>query len=404
MAPPRALSLTEELEKLEQSITLTLQEIDSNFAKAHRVVTTSILPIVDRYARNSEQVWEGARFWKEFFEASANVSLSNYEENAVDDSTVNHDAEESGYSTTAELLMSPEADGDATITSPPPKSAHTESDNEARTDGEEDDETNPLLTSPSIPHHHSTPRQRAPKQDTVAKINDLPSPFETLRRQMRGDTNTTRSKAPITPGKRPPALPDMTMTPAGSSPFALAPGTARKDGNQDTILHQGILGKTYRTKATPLATRRHVLAAELSSPLEDGPEPQLRAEIFSSPIKAGPPPTRAGVSVATPGRRDAVDRWREERRRSSKGALFTTREEVEEEGDEDDFGTAVSRGRTAGRDAGGFVTSRSVLGGWESDEEIPEMSPPKTMRFEFGRGMIIKTPGKLFSSFERMWY
>src|ERR1700710_715494 len=104
MAPPRALSLTEELEKLEQSITLTLQEIDSNFAKAHRVVTTSILPIVDRYARNSEQVWDGARFWKEFFEASANVSLSNYEENAVDDSTVNQDTEESGYSTTAELL------------------------------------------------------------------------------------------------------------------------------------------------------------------------------------------------------------------------------------------------------------------------------------------------------------
>jgi DASH complex subunit ASK1 len=60
-AQNRALSLTEELEKLEQSITLTLQEIDSNFAKAHRIVTASILPIVERYAKNSEAVWEGSK-------------------------------------------------------------------------------------------------------------------------------------------------------------------------------------------------------------------------------------------------------------------------------------------------------------------------------------------------------
>ena len=66
MAPPgsgaqRNLSLTEELERLEQSITLTMQEIDSNFAKAHRIVATSILPIVERYAKNSEAVWEGSK-------------------------------------------------------------------------------------------------------------------------------------------------------------------------------------------------------------------------------------------------------------------------------------------------------------------------------------------------------
>jgi DASH complex subunit ASK1 len=60
-AAMRNLTLTEELEKLEQSITLTLQEIDSNFAKAHRIVTTSILPIVERYAKNSEAVWEGSK-------------------------------------------------------------------------------------------------------------------------------------------------------------------------------------------------------------------------------------------------------------------------------------------------------------------------------------------------------
>ena len=58
---PRNLSLPEELEKLEQSITLTLQEIDSNFSKAHRIVTTSILPIVEEYAKHSNDVWEGSK-------------------------------------------------------------------------------------------------------------------------------------------------------------------------------------------------------------------------------------------------------------------------------------------------------------------------------------------------------
>jgi DASH complex subunit ASK1 len=59
--PGRTLTLTEELERLEQSITLTLQEIDANFSKAHRIVTSSILPIVEQYARSSDAVWEGSK-------------------------------------------------------------------------------------------------------------------------------------------------------------------------------------------------------------------------------------------------------------------------------------------------------------------------------------------------------
>jgi DASH complex subunit ASK1 len=38
-------------------------EIDHNFSKAHRIVTTSILPIVEQYAEQSKNVWEGSRVW-----------------------------------------------------------------------------------------------------------------------------------------------------------------------------------------------------------------------------------------------------------------------------------------------------------------------------------------------------
>ncbi|KAK9373067.1 DASH complex subunit Ask1-domain-containing protein [Lipomyces chichibuensis] len=78
MSVPR--SLTEELEKIEQSITLTLQEIDQNFSTSHRIITSSILPIVEEYALQSQAVWRASKFWKEFFESSANVSLAGYEE------------------------------------------------------------------------------------------------------------------------------------------------------------------------------------------------------------------------------------------------------------------------------------------------------------------------------------
>ncbi len=40
---------------------VTLQEIDSNFSKAHRIVTGSILPIVEQYAKHSSAVWEGSK-------------------------------------------------------------------------------------------------------------------------------------------------------------------------------------------------------------------------------------------------------------------------------------------------------------------------------------------------------
>ncbi|BFZ53139.1 DASH complex subunit ask1 [Savitreella phatthalungensis] len=74
------MSDLERLERLEQSITQLLYEIDSNFSKCHRIITAEVLPVVEKYAENSEGVWTHSRFWKQFFEASANVSLSGYEE------------------------------------------------------------------------------------------------------------------------------------------------------------------------------------------------------------------------------------------------------------------------------------------------------------------------------------
>jgi hypothetical protein len=39
----------------------TLTEIDHNFSKSHRIVTTSILPLVEQYGENSRAVWEASK-------------------------------------------------------------------------------------------------------------------------------------------------------------------------------------------------------------------------------------------------------------------------------------------------------------------------------------------------------
>src|SRR6266542_2805672 len=53
--------ITAKLEKLEQNITLTLQEIDHNFSACQYKVTTKILPQITRFACVSEDIWENSK-------------------------------------------------------------------------------------------------------------------------------------------------------------------------------------------------------------------------------------------------------------------------------------------------------------------------------------------------------
>lgn len=59
---PTRQELTEELERTEQSITKALQEIDRNFAKAHIVVSSKITPLLDKYSKESRNIWQSSAF------------------------------------------------------------------------------------------------------------------------------------------------------------------------------------------------------------------------------------------------------------------------------------------------------------------------------------------------------
>ncbi|TFK42075.1 hypothetical protein BDQ12DRAFT_732813 [Crucibulum laeve] len=78
-------SVLEQIEQMEQLITIKLQNIDENFSKIHNVLASKLLPAVKRYAVGTEPVREAAKFWTSFYEQAAQIRIPTYD----DYSTVN---------------------------------------------------------------------------------------------------------------------------------------------------------------------------------------------------------------------------------------------------------------------------------------------------------------------------
>lgn len=357
----RPLSQTEELEKLEQNITLTLQEIDHNFSRAHRIVTSSILPIVEQYAHHSREVWEGSKFWKQFFEASANVSLSGYEEQpSMQEEPTQTTVEESIESSRTEVETS--------------ESLETPNPRHISTDSIDDIDLSNLSVSPS----HSTPRP--PRQGQNEKSG--PSPYKSLRQDVDESTNIDVTYAsmnnPRTPSKQTSSLlddvamtPEMSPEPQRRSDQPSRPETAQK--KSDPLLHT-VLDKNYRIQATPLtAARRNRLGRTPLSTARGGQRTQTTA-LDSSPLA---PPELHAEFLNSPVRRELTQNLKQQR-------------------------TPGYPAATPGQDKN--VGGRPQLSVWDSDDEDENMneatgmpygmSPPKTMQFRAPPSRLLQTPAR----------
>ncbi|KAI8628262.1 hypothetical protein F5Y19DRAFT_146965 [Xylariaceae sp. FL1651] len=406
----RNLTLTEELERLEQSITLTLQEIDHNFSKAHRIVTTSILPLVEQYGEHSKNVWEASKFWKQFFEASANVSLSGYEELAG----------EGDETTTAEETTLDESTSDYNTTQADTTAEPSEYQDQQRTTNMAEDS---LLEDATITG--STPRPPATKS-LRPQFADFGSPYEALRRELKGENAVFKDdlasdeaedeyadddegaddtmQLPAHRHATSTRLPDMSMTPRSSSllleePTLQAQSTAHK--SKDLLLHR-VLDKNYRLQATPHKTVAPPIRVRGRSPQRRGqgagiadeepeedktrralwtdspmssPEmavPKLRSDLYMSPLKArrrsgGGGPRTPGVSVQTPATAKKRDIFADARGKNEGKGKERDLNEITWESDE------------------GEEDTDSVFGG---------MSPPKTIQFALPPSKLMQTPAR----------
>lgn len=372
-------------------------EIDHNFSRAHRIVTSQILPVVDEYAKHSEGLWESSKvplvflsycnadiryqFWKQFFEASANVSLNSYEE----------------PTTTEEIAT--ETDTTTTNTEEPSTSSYLSTPSQVAGD-DVPDFTTPVTNrtfstfhgdnSPDFRTPQTTPRARA--QQPRARMASYASPYEKLRREIQGT-----EREPSTPSTIPSTPPGQTLSDRldddGDELAFLRPSTARhvkSDQNgrtpaNDPLMHR-LLDKNYRIQATPHSqvrlpsrsavgevtartpvTGRKVPGNERLNELDSSPmmeAPQLNAEIFASPIKTKRVP---GVSLMTPANKKAAHQ-----------------RAFHEEDTSRPLDNTKSKGNTT----------------WDSDSDedgLPgEYSPPKTIQFHIPQSKLLKTPGKYF--------
>ncbi|KAF8913161.1 hypothetical protein CPB84DRAFT_1841562 [Gymnopilus junonius] len=78
-------STVDQIEQIEQLITIKLQNIDENFSKIHNLLANKLLPAVKRYAVGTEPVREAAKFWTSFYEQAAQIRIPTFD----DYSTVN---------------------------------------------------------------------------------------------------------------------------------------------------------------------------------------------------------------------------------------------------------------------------------------------------------------------------
>jgi DASH complex subunit ASK1 len=262
----------------------------------------------------------------------------------------------------------------ATSTSQPDDiTTHTDSE-----DHETYDQADSLLDNGDI--SGSTPRPTRSKGITNGepKFADYPSPYEALKRELKGGNTGANAEedftqlAPTTPGPEH-RLPDMSMTPA-SPPFApTSHSLSRTQKGENLLLHR-VLDKNYRLQATPHKTQKEVKAPMVRASLRDTASPassppiaapQLRSEIFSSPVRqqySRPAAARTpGMSVQTPAKGKA-------------------------------------------NEASGRVVKDEIT--WESDsdqdaEDVYKelgMSPPKTIQFVLAPSRLLQTPGRAFDT------
>lgn len=357
-----------------------------------------------------------SQFWKQFFEASANVSLSGYEEATGSEDNTALTAEESTiHESTADYTPRPRSAGeqhDSTLPADQSSAMYTGGGPDESALGGDDDDGD--LTG-------STPRPPATKTMPLRpQFAAIPSPYEALKREYDSHHKTRAPAGGAAPEEEDTELlfqqhtarlPDLSTTPRGapaaSHPLSDDEETPFSKPKKDPLLHH-TLQKTYRIASTPHKTtsgscglspiKWAVNPAPVTLTPKDKPArplwqdsptsspemavPQLRSAAFMSPVRAayltkgkGKAPTTAsasglprtpGVSVQTPARGTA-------RHREGGGAQGTG-------------------GGGTGRQAGRYEDEIT----WEeSDSEggLGGMSPPKTIQFAVPASKLLQTPG-----------
>ncbi|KAI0657256.1 hypothetical protein C8Q70DRAFT_1003003 [Cubamyces menziesii] len=106
----------DQIEQMEQLITIKLQNIDANFSKIQHVMANKILPAVKRYAVGTQPVREAAKFWTTFYEQAAQIRIPTYDDYGA--TPAQEDETEQSESQTVPTEPSSHSDNDSEASTP----------------------------------------------------------------------------------------------------------------------------------------------------------------------------------------------------------------------------------------------------------------------------------------------
>ncbi|KAA1478063.1 hypothetical protein DENSPDRAFT_921034 [Dentipellis sp. KUC8613] len=99
-------SVNDQIDQIEQLITIKLQNIDANFSKMQQIMSSRLLPAFKRYSVGTEPVREAAKFWTSFYEQAAQVRIPTYEDYSTAHDEPSHAETEQSQETEEDVTAS----------------------------------------------------------------------------------------------------------------------------------------------------------------------------------------------------------------------------------------------------------------------------------------------------------
>jgi DASH complex subunit ASK1 len=308
------------------------------------------------------------QFWKQFFEASANVSLSGYEEAAVEEDVTHTD-------TTSTALETPTDHGEYLQ-----PGAQEQQDDDEEFTVDSPTQITGVQTTPKIGSTSNKTNGKAPYRSPSPRKYTGKNPLA-----MRGD-----SEEPSTPRPQNGAEQSSPFEPESA---AYQPSTKRRRANNDPLMHR-VLDKNYRVQATPHTQRRQrtegtaaatgaakatpATAAKQRAPWDDSPQsspeiaaPELRSDLFSPVRPTIGGPRTPGISILTPAARKTGG---PAPTTSTGRRLFSPQDKT--------YISAKDR------------TTHVFSDDEDTEEGLLDISPPKTMQFHVPQGRLMQTPAR----------
>ncbi|KAI5991343.1 hypothetical protein EDC04DRAFT_2812208 [Pisolithus marmoratus] len=254
--------VNDQIDQIEQLITIKLENIDANFSKIHNILANRLLPAVKRYAVSTEPVREAAKFWTSFYEQAAQVHIPTAEDQ--------HANETQSQTSLAENSSSAYSNGGSTPSRPGPSMQSSRSAIQGSQTYDVTASESSFMPANAI---SSTPARGAHLQDRTADDQpswsaSLESPLVRLDRELQ---NFTREEEEETSTRQ-----DVTST---RDSFAYE----EEDTVQQNVDNKG------KNKELPAAIPRSILKNHSYNPQSAMPTPRLRAVgTFVPPLKVKP--------------------------------------------------------------------------------------------------------------------